>query len=300
MRRRLRLWLPALALVALAASEAAARFGLGLGDPPLYEASEAYEYRLKPDQRVQRFGHLLSTNHLGLRSADVPSRRHPSRRRLLVIGDSIVWGGSQLDQRLIATELIRRQTGDEVPNVAAPSWGPANQRAFLQKHGLLEATDVVLVISSHDAFDVPTFEPLSASPDKPTEKPFSALIEAGQRYLLPRLMPWRPAAVQSVQQSSALDDLDALLTDLSAAGVRIGVVQFWERDEVRAMQPYSGHAQIARVLQRHGLQPVQSAAVFRSCGTLDDLYIDHIHPYTAAGQACLARAILQAVQGPAS
>jgi hypothetical protein len=276
--------------------EAIARFALGLGDPPLYESSDAYEYRLRPNQQLWRFGKRIEINALGQRSAELPTHRSPSRRRVLVIGDSVVWGGSQLDQSLIATELVHRQTGFDVVNVAAPSWGPANQLAYLQTHGLLEATDVVLVISSHDAFDVPTFEPLARSPDKPTHKPWSALQEGVQRYLLPRII--RRSAVDHVvkpEGSAATQSLADLLALLARSGVRVGVLQYWEQGEIRADQPYSGHAAIAHVLQDQGIQPVQAGPIFRRCGPLATLFTDAIHPYTAAGQACLARSILQAL-----
>jgi hypothetical protein len=51
--------------------------------------------------------------------------------------------------------------------------------------GLQDASHVVLVISSHDAFDVPTFKPVSLSSDKPTSNPPSAFLEGVKRYLQP-------------------------------------------------------------------------------------------------------------------
>lgn len=297
-RHRQLLGLAGLSLGVVAAAEVGARKGLGLGDPPLYEADPAYEYRLRPHQRVQRFGHPFHTDRLGLRSAELAPQRAANQRRLLVIGDSVVWGGSRLDQQLLATERIRRTTGYEVANVAAPSWGPANQLAFLRRHGLLDATDVVLVISSHDAFDIPTFESLSKHPERPTQKPWSALWEGWKRYVLPSITaeligspPTRPQA----GSESALEDLDRLLTLVSRPGVRVGVVQFWERGEMQSGRPYAGHQEIARVIQRHGIRPIQSGPEFRQCGPADALFSDHIHPYTASGQSCLAGTILKAL-----
>lgn len=295
------LWLGCIT-AALLLGEWIARQGLGLGEPPLYESSPYYEYRLKPNQSVRRFGHFFRTDSLGLRSKPLSAHRTTGQRRLLVLGDSIVWGGSQLNQDLIATELIRHQTGWEVANVAAPSWGPANQLAFLQQHGLLDATDVVLVISSHDASDVPSFKPLTRILDKPTHKPWSALQEAVQRYLLPRVLITHSTKQQGDSPSKvgsfdvATHSLSDLVDMLIRSGARVGAVQFWERDEIRSGRPHAGHAAIAKVLSDHGITPVQAGPFFRGCGSLDDLFTDSIHPYTESGQDCLARVIVKALQ----
>jgi hypothetical protein len=119
-------------LVALAAlggsvlvGELVARYGLWLGTPPLYEADSLSEYRLKPNQRLTRFENRISVNATSMRSAPLAADRHPGSRRLLAFGDSVVWGGSVLDQPLIATERLRQAGIPEVGNVAAPSWAPA-------------------------------------------------------------------------------------------------------------------------------------------------------------------------------
>jgi hypothetical protein len=278
--------------------EVLARQLYGLGNPPLFLSDPQVEYRLAPNQNLHRFGNRIAINAAGMRSEPLAMPRPAGQRRLLVIGDSVVWGGAQLDQASIATERLRRP-GLEVANLGVPSWGPANQLAYLQRYGLFDATDVVLVISSHDAFDVPTFTSLASQPDKPTRKPFSALWEGFERYALPRLRPVNPGSDPPSLQSAdatSLEDLDKLLTFISRPGVRVGVVQFWERGEVAGGQPFAGHQEIAQVLKRHGVQPIQSGPQFRKCGSLSALYTDDIHPYTAAGQACLADTILKALE----
>lgn len=284
-------------LSGLAVSELLARRWLGLGDPPLYEASPEYEYRLKPHQSLRRFGNDFQTNSFGLRSPELSPLRPQGRRRVLILGDSIVWGGSQLDQRFIATELIRERLDVDIANVSAPSWGPANQLSFIKTHGLQNSTDVVLVISSHDAHDVPTFKPLAQSLDKPTVRPWFALQEGFQRYLIPRLPGvTRQAPASAEVPGSALESLDQLIQHLRQAGVRLSVLQFWDRSETITGQPGVGHRQIAAVLARNNVVTIQTGPIFKTCGPLATLFVDSIHPYTRTGQACLAHALELAIK----
>lgn len=286
------------------ALEVLARQRYGLGNPPLFLSDPQIEYRIAPNQELRRFGNRISINSAGMRSEPLAMPRPTGLRRLLVIGDSVVWGGAQLDQASIATERLR-QPGLEVANLGVPSWGPANQLAYVQRYGLFDATDVVLVISSHDAADVPSSSPFRGDNDRPIHPPIGALAELLQRYGMPRLRqalpilpPPKPAhnewsSAAGVDPRS-LASLDELLSLLKRSGAQVAAVQHWERQEID-QQPLPGHHAIAKVLKRHQIPVVQGGPLFRGCGPLDDLYTDAIHPYTAAGQACLAEAIRQAM-----
>jgi hypothetical protein len=295
----------------LLAGEWIARHGLGLGTPPLYVADALTEYRLKPNQSLDRFGNRIEVNAFSMRAAPFPPTRSPETRRVLVFGDSVVWGGAVLDQSLIATEVLRQGGIPEVGNVAAPSWGPGNWLGWARRYGFLQATDVVLVISSHDAADNPSPTPFTGNPNHPLHPPASALAEGVEIYLLPRLgLPLRRAATPEpvgppsgkptspaaprVQQGLA--DLQAFLNLARASGARVVAVQFADRQEADSGSFQSGNRWIAQLLTREGIPSVQAGPIFRSCGPIASLYTDGIHPYTAAGQACLAKAIQQALK----
>lgn len=175
-------------LLALLAAEAGLRL-LGFGRPPLLIEDRRMEYRFRPDQTLTRFGHRIAINRWGMRSPPLTPQPAPGRRRLLVLGDSIVWGGAETDQDAIAVSRLQRRLGSswEVANLATPSWGPANWLGAVQSFGLLGARQVLLVISSHDAMDDPSYAPLEASPETPSRNPPLALLELWQRYLAPRL-----------------------------------------------------------------------------------------------------------------
>lgn len=148
--------------------------GLGRRDHPLFEADARYEYLMRPHQDV-RYGRIhYITNALGLRSPPVGPKRG---RRVLVIGDSVINGGQQTTQDSLATEKAARRTGVEVINLSAGSWGTDNAMAWIRAHGLLHADALFIVLSSHDAYDRMTFEPLVGHhPSYPAERPPLALV----------------------------------------------------------------------------------------------------------------------------
>jgi hypothetical protein len=289
-----------------------ARHRLGLGKPPLYVADSLTEYHLKPNQNLRRFGNRIEVNAYSMRSRPLGAARPPDGPRVLVFGDSVVWGGSILDQNLIATEVLRHSVPAEVGNVAAPSWGPGNWLGWSRRFGFLQATDVVLVISSHDAADNPSREPFRGDGNHPLQPPVSALAEGLERYALPRLgirlstpsgskldppsaEPTSPADPR-VQRSLA--DLRAFLQLARASGAHVVVVQFANRQEAISGELQPGSRWINQLLRQEGIPSVQAGPIFRGCGPIASLYTDGIHPYTAAGQACLAKAIQQALALP--
>ncbi len=147
--------------------------GLGRLDHPLFVADPRYEYLMRPDQDVWYGPIHYVTNALGLRSPPIGPKRG---RRVLIIGDSVINGGQQTTQDSLATERAARRTGIDLINLSAGSWGTENAMAWIRANGLLQADAVVIVLSSHDAYDRMTFEPVVGHhPSYPAERPRSAL-----------------------------------------------------------------------------------------------------------------------------
>ena len=278
--------------------------------PPLYVVDLLTEYRLKPNQNLRRFGNRIEVNAFSMRAAPLSPTRLRNARRVLVFGDSVVWGGAVLDQSLIATERLRQAGITDVGNVAAPSWGPGNWLGWARRFGFLQATDVVLVISSHDALDNPSLAPFTGDSNHPLQPPASAFAEGVERYLLPRLgirigVPsgpepspspiGQPTNLADPRVQRGLSDLRSFLKRARARGARVRVVQFADRQEAASGALHPGHHWIAQALLQEGVPSVQAGPIFLGCGPIASLYTDGIHPYTAAGQACLAKAIQKAL-----
>jgi hypothetical protein len=175
-------------------SELVCRFGIGLGNPPLYQPDAKMEYRLQPSQTYYRFHHRFSVNRYSMRSDDFPPEKtDPNELRVLVVGDSIIYGGVLIDQSDIDTEILKRDLQRQfgrpvvVGNASAKSWGPPNELAYLQQYGTLHADVVILELSSHDYADSPTFAPVvGVSSAYPVKRPPLALVDLLSTYILPR------------------------------------------------------------------------------------------------------------------
>jgi len=166
---------------------------LGMGMSPLSIAHPTIEYMFKPNQRLRPFGNLFVTNSYGMRSEEFPQRKSdPNEVRILVFGDSVVNGGNLTDQEQLATTIVARRLSAQrgrhfvVGNVSAGSWGPENWAAYLKEFGTFDADLLIVVASSHDFRDLPTFKQLDPT-THPTQHS-SALWEAIFRYA-PRYLP---------------------------------------------------------------------------------------------------------------
>ncbi len=296
-----------MAVVSLVVSgEMVARWGLGLGDPPLLVVDPTIEYRFRPSSTWHRFGRVVSYNAFSMRSEPFPEHKAtPDEFRVMVVGDSVVNGGALTDQSELATTLLEGllEVALERPvvvgNISAGSWGPPNQLAYLERFGLFDADVVVFVVSSHDYADVPTFELAGKHRNFPTRKPWTALGELLYRYV-PRYLEagWRwvrgtlgyPVSLPVYPESAirqALDAFDQCLVLARSAGARVIVAQHLDvREFSGAFMP--GHARLAEVARARGALIVQLGPAFVAAWKAGlDPYRDNIH-LTAEGQRLLA------------
>lgn len=118
---------------------------LGMCNAPLYYASNKYEYMAIPNQDGYRFGHHYHYNSYSQRS-DEPQK---GKKKVLGLGDSVLFGGVMIDQDSIATSIFTRETDTQMLNISAGSWGPDNCVAYFKDKGLFGAKALYLLVSSH-------------------------------------------------------------------------------------------------------------------------------------------------------
>jgi len=173
------------------AAELILRFGFGFGDPPLFYASDKYEYFYQPHQKVLTFHNRLITNEFGMRSG-------PAEGEVVIlkIGDSVIHGGVQTDHDSLASTKLEKKLRAQferqitVLNISAGSWGVDNAAAFLEKHGDFGAKIVVMVFSSHDLRDNMSFDPcVGIHPSFPESSTNLALVDFVSRYAWPKIFP---------------------------------------------------------------------------------------------------------------
>jgi lysophospholipase L1-like esterase len=174
-----------LALVALLTAELSLR-AIGLGRPLLFERTP-YGYRVRPSQRVRRFGKLSVYNEHGLRAGPLAE---VAQGRVLCIGDSITNGGAGTDQSetwpaLLEQALAADGLAVQVLNASAGGWALENEAGWLRAHGLFGARLLIVELGTHDLFqEIASGEIVGTHPSFPTAYPRFALTELMQRY------PW--------------------------------------------------------------------------------------------------------------
>ena len=173
--------------ILIALLEFTLRFVFGFCDAVLYQPSPAYEYVAQPNQHRYRFFSHIDYNSYSQRSDEPDS----TKTIVLGLGDSVIFGGTMLDQDSIATTLFSKETGMQMLNISSGSWGPDNCAAYLKEKGTFGAKAMVLVCSSHDAFDVISHIPVvGIYPNYPYKQYKLAIWEVIDRYLMPRIQGW--------------------------------------------------------------------------------------------------------------
>jgi hypothetical protein len=281
---------------ALVVGEIGAR-SVGLGSPPLSVAHPTIEYLFAPNQDVLRFHNRIRINQWGMRSDPVEKKKsNPTETRVLALGDSVLNGGVLTDQSQLATTILS-SGGVRILNVSAGSWGPGNMLAYVETFGFFDSDRTVIVLSSHDAYDVPTFAPLD--PDShPTRAPISGLYEGIVRYLprsLPQLRsgPSAPPPSPSPTTASAIPSLVQLLF-LALHRGPVCVILHSTQHELRSGVHDFGYENIERATIAGGADLVEDAHFT----DLNRSFRDDIH-LSAEGQQDLAEAIKECLKSGA-
>ena len=285
-------------LVVVAVAEAILRWGVGLGDPPLARLDPDTEYELVRSAEYRRWGNTISINALGMRAPDPPAPSRPSDRRVLVIGDSVVYGGHRLDQsETVAARMTAALETDPalagcrpiVLPMAVSSWGPINQAAFLARDGLHGADVAALVISAHDLAEVP--DGREASVPYGLSSPGWAIGDAVHllRQRLSSPEPGPPLAPLEERWAANLAALNEMADRLAAAGVTLEVVYHPTTLELAGTMPPE-RALVLDWAAGRGLEVVDRIV----SGPGPSGYRDLIHP-NAAGSDDLARELAAVV-----
>ncbi len=310
-RKRHIVWCIIVVVITAIAGEVAARYFLGLGTPPLSVKHPQIEYMFRPNQDLHRFGNHILINRFGMRSTQFAVDKSDGELRVMVFGDSVINGGNQTDHSALATTLLQQklsatQRTAVVGNISAGSWGPGNWLAYAKEFGFFGADIVVLVISSHDYADNPTFQTLNKN-THPTENPKAALLEGIARYL-PRYLPQINSdaeraesfdSEENANEQQAQKGLEALRDFLELAkskSTHVLVLQHWEKKEIERAYANSGNGRIKGVCNAASVATVSLEPYFRR--SLDNgcnPYRDNIHP-NQMGQELIARAIVESIE----
>lgn len=274
-------------LVVLIAVEIGLRLGFGLGSPVLYLGDSEIGYLLAPNQKTRRYGNRIEINQYSMRSASITALPTAQTRRVMLLGDSLVNGGWWTDQSQTLSALIGQQLGSpgraEVLNVAANSWGPPNQLAYLQRFGLFGSEAVVLLLNTDDLFSQPpNAAVVGRDRNYPNTSPRLALVEVFNRRFKPsepiptaeQPQPSDPVGynlekIQSIQAIAGQNNANFIL---AMTPLLREVGQPGSRDyEIKARQ------RLMELTRTKNWLYIDFLPLFKAASQPETLYRDHIH-----------------------
>jgi lysophospholipase L1-like esterase len=291
-------------IAALVVLEAAARLA-GFGATLAYETT-AYGYRVKPNQAITRMGNAIYYNDLGLRNATVAALPAEGVTRILCIGDSITYGGTQADQEQTYPYQLQKLLATappginaEVLNASAGGWATENEEGWLEAHGVFGAQWVILQVATHDLFQPRSGAGIVGNhPSFPSGQPWFALQEVVTRYAIP--MVGRLAHDPGVEiQFRSADDVRRVLSSINRieamvrrSNARLAVLLVEQPKGIEPTDPLTvrAKAQLSQQLTKLEVPLIRPSQDVEQAGGVR-LFRDGLHP-NAEGNRVLARALL--------
>lgn len=284
----------AAAFVVAALAELGLRTVIGLGTPPLMQKDAEVGYVFRADQDLWRFGNQVKINRYHQRSADITPLPAPGVLRTLVIGDSITFGGVQVNQdqpfpAVLEARLRVANMPAEVLNASAGSWAIGNELAYVQKFGVFGSQVTVLEIGSDDLVQKTSVsDPVGVDPDYPDHTPPAALVELFHRYLIPRLVGKAAASPPSINSNDLqflqnMEELSQEVALLRKLGTQVVIVHLPTRDEVVAeggsFSPYyaSYRARFRNIADRLEIPVIDLSVEWKGLPAAAGFYRDGTH-----------------------
>ncbi len=256
----------------------------------LYASDPTVGYYTAPNQKLGRYGGRVETNRFGMRAPAYSPEKPPGTFRILMLGDSTLYGGSYVDQDELYARLLEKRlnqlTGGagkvEVLNMGVNGWGPFHERGYVIKFGTFGA-DLAMICgptedlnrTAYGLMSVPFFA-VENPPILALEEVFMHLTWQYRRNRTSLSLAW-----QSEQAISGVGEYGRLIDDLRARGAEVIMELLPSREAGMGMpiltkeEDWLGQLQ---VLGAHRKVPVHfPAKVFVGRGTAEELYHDRTH-----------------------
>ncbi|MCC6489877.1 MAG: SGNH/GDSL hydrolase family protein [Candidatus Hydrogenedentes bacterium] len=188
----------------------------------LYEADPACGYRIQPRQTVQLRGNTIAINQWGVRDPRPLTSPPSSGGRILVLGDSVTWGGVYVKQEELFTSVLESKLiGTEVVNAGVNGYSVAQMAAMYEAHLTgLEPDTVILFAIPRDFTRPPLVTLTRNSAAFPTERPVLALpVAAGllRHFAFDQLKwDWLRPGPATIPANPGLSEADCLRENVNA------------------------------------------------------------------------------------
>jgi hypothetical protein len=214
---------------------------------------------LRPSTDGELLGTPVRTNRLGFRGPDATPVPAPGIRRVLVLGDSVVFGHGVREEETFGAVLARRLNKDgpgpwEVLNAGLPAYDTPAEARLLATVGLALAPALVVVGTSLNDYDpAPVYSPLGVLTRRDVRREASLLDHSEFLLVLRWLADWsrgelwhQTAARLASGPRTGTANLDRLVQDDHLGFYRAPVAAQWERLR-------GGFAALARIAREHRL-----------------------------------------------
>jgi lysophospholipase L1-like esterase len=172
-----------------------------------HDSSLGWSHIPKVQGSFESFGFksLVSINSKGFRDAERSYERDPKRYRIVVLGDSMVWGWG-VQQNEIFTSLIEEQCkGLEVINLGVSGYGTDQELLLVRQEALRYHPDLVVLVVMDNDFDTNVRKALFLG----YEKPLFRLGDDGRLILtnipVPEQSTWLRVAAWPIRHSYLLN-----------------------------------------------------------------------------------------------
>ena len=141
-------------------------------------------YRLQPGLDTTLFGIHVRVNRLGFRGPDISTMPTEGTQRILVLGDSVVFGQGVAEEHTLSAELARRLSADgsyEVVNTGAQGYDTPAEARLLELVGLpLRPRIVVVGMSLNDYDPAPVYDPTGVLMRRPLGERTPRLLDRSE------------------------------------------------------------------------------------------------------------------------
>lgn len=125
----------------------------GLGEPLLYQTHPFYGYRPRANQHLDsRRGQVVHTNNLGLRNLE--DWNAEVDKKILIVGDSVVFGGSIVSNDQLFTFLLEKKMKSlfKVGNAGVNGWGVENIYGLIFEYQFQPASQYLTMVLEDDFY----------------------------------------------------------------------------------------------------------------------------------------------------
>jgi len=260
----------------------------GFGHPLLYVADPEIGYYPQPNAHLGRYGGRMETNEWGMRSPPVTKEKPAGTFRILMLGDSTLFGGSYMDQDDLYSTHVLHALGKDAPGkvevlaMGVNGWGPFHERGYVRHFGTFGA-DLVMIHMPIDDVVRPLYG-LNGVPFLPVQTPPTFAWQEVINHLMWRYRAAREGhddAWESKQAPIGIAEYGNLVDDLKKAGAEVMVFVLptvnpgYGKPETKEETAWRSGLQ-ATVGQR-GVTTYYPVGYFSGKGEPDRVYHDWVH-----------------------